>query len=159
MMDNSFWALVGLILFLAIIWYVRAPQKVGKSLDDRAVRIREEIEEARELKEEAKQQLAEYQRRRREAEQEAQDILAAAKREAALLLEDARRRNDEYIARRTTMAETKIAQAESDAIAEVRASAVDLAVAAAAKILADRQASEGDRFVGESIGAVRQHLN
>ncbi|HEX2018888.1 MAG TPA: ATP F0F1 synthase subunit B, partial [Aurantimonas sp.] len=77
-MDNSFWALVGLILFLAIIWYVRAPQKVGKSLDDRAVRIREEIEEARELKEEAKQQLAEYQRRRREAEQEAQDILAAA---------------------------------------------------------------------------------
>lgn len=159
MMDNSFWAFVGLVLFLAIVWYVRAPQKVGKTLDDRAVRIRQEIEEARELKEEAKQQLAEYQRRRREAEVEAQDILAAAKREAALMLEDAKRRNEEYISRRTAMAESKIAQAETDAIAEVRASAVDLAVAAAAKILAERQAAEGGRFIGESIAAVRQNLN
>ncbi|MBB4002935.1 F-type H+-transporting ATPase subunit b [Aurantimonas endophytica] len=159
MMDNSFWAFVGLILFFVIIWYVRAPQKVGKTLDDRAVRIRQEIEEARELKEEAKQQLAEYQRRRREAEVEAQDILAAAKREAALMLEDAQRRNEEYITRRTAMAEAKIAQAETDAIAEVRASAVDLAVEAAAKILADRQAAEGGRFINESIAAVRKNLN
>ncbi|HDZ72568.1 F0F1 ATP synthase subunit B [Aurantimonas sp. C2-6-R+9] len=159
-MDNSFWAFVALVIFLALVWYLKAPTKVGKSLDDRAARIRNEIEEARELKEEAKQQLAEYQRRRQEAEQEAKDIVAAAKREATLLLEDANRKNEEYVARRTAMAETKIAQAEGDAVAEVRASAVNLAVAAAAKVLADRNSgSEAGRFIDESIGEVRKHLN
>ncbi len=159
-MDNTFWTFVGLILFFALIIYLKAPSFVGKSLDDRAARIRKEIEEARELKEEAKQQLAEYQRRRREAEEEAKEIVAGAKREADALLKDAKRRNEEYVERRTAMAEAKIAQAEKDAVAEVRASAVNVAVEAAAKIVADRNSGGGSGlFIDNSIAEVRKRLN
>ncbi len=159
-MTNTFWAFVALVIFLAIVWYIKAPGRVGKTLDDRADRIRKEIEEARELKEEAKQQLAEYQRRRREAEQEAKDIVAAAKREASAILDEARRKNEEYVERRTAMAETKIAQAESDAVAEVRATAVNVAIAAATRIIADRNSGDGaGRFIDGSIAEVRKRLN
>ncbi|MCB8838756.1 F0F1 ATP synthase subunit B [Aurantimonas sp. VKM B-3413] len=159
-MDNTFWAFISLVIFLAIVWYLKVPSKMSKSLDDRAARIRNEIEEARELKEEAKQQLAEYQRRRREAEQEAKDIVAAAKREAEQMLQEARRKNDEYVERRTAMAETKIGQAEQDAVAEVRASAVNLAVAASARIIAERNSGGASgQFIDQSISEVRRRLN
>ena len=74
----------------------------------------------------------------KEAEKEAGDIVAAAEREAKALLEDAKRATEEYVARRNKLAEQKIATAEVDAINAVRASAVDLAVAAAGKLVADK---------------------
>ena len=159
-MDNTFWALIGLIIFLGVVAYFKVPGMINKALDARSARIRRELDEARALKEEAKQQLAEYQRRRREAEVEAKDIVAGAEREAAALLQDAKSKSEEYVARRTAMAEQKIAQAENDAITEVRRSAVDIAVAAATRILAERSTgAESARFIEEAIGDVRKRLN
>ena len=159
-MDNTFWAFIGLVIFLGVVAYFKVPGMISKALDARSVKIRQEIEEARALKEEAKQQLAEYQRRRREAEVEAKDIVAGAEREAALLLQDAKSKSEEYVARRTAMAEQKIAQAENDAIAAVRSSAVDIAVAAAAKILGERNANGNNAgLIDQSIGEVRNRLN
>jgi F-type H+-transporting ATPase subunit b len=159
-MDNTFWAFIGLVLFLAVVAYFKVPGMIAKALDARSVKIRADIEEARALKEEAKQQLAEYQRRRHEAEVEAREIVAGAQREAESLLAEAHVKSEEYIARRSAMAETKIAQAETDAITEVRRSAVDIAVAAATRILAERSTGAQDaRFVDEAIGDVRKRLN
>lgn len=157
--DNSFWALIGLILFFALIVYLKTPAMMTKALDKRAHQIRNELDEARELKEEAKRQLAEFQRRRREAEAEARDIVAAAQREASGLLEDAHRKSDEYVARRTQVAEQKISQAEADAIAEVRASAVNIAVDAATRILTERNVGGDARMTDQSIEEVRRRLN
>jgi F-type H+-transporting ATPase subunit b len=157
--DNTFWALIGLILFLALVAYLKAPAMMTKALDKRAHQIRNELDEAKELKEEAKRQLAEFQRRRREAEAEARDIVAAAQREANGLLEDAHRKSDEYVTRRTQVAEQKISQAEADAIAEVRASAVNIAVDAATRILTERNVGGDARMTDQSIDEVRRRLN
>jgi F-type H+-transporting ATPase subunit b len=137
-MDAPFWALLSLIAFLGILVYVKVPKMMVRSLDERADRIRKELEEAKRLREEAQQLLAEYQRKRKEAEREAQDIVTAAEREAKMLLDEAERRSEDYVARRSKLAEQKIAQAETDAINEVRASAVELAVSAAGKVLAGK---------------------
>jgi F-type H+-transporting ATPase subunit b len=137
-MDATFWALVALIIFLGILAYMKVPAMLAKQLDARAERIRDELEEARRLREEAQQLLAEYQRKRKEAEKEAADIVAAAKREADMLSAEARQRTEEYVARRVALAENKIAQAEQDAVNEVRARAVDIAVEAAGRLLAER---------------------
>lgn len=136
-MDATFWATVALFIFLGIVFYLKVPGMIGKSLDERADKIRNELEEARRLREDAQQLLAEFQRKRKEAEKDAADIVAAAKREADALAEDAKRKTEEYVVRRTALAEQKIAQAERDAINEVRSSAVDLAVEAARKLLGD----------------------
>ena len=122
-MDATFWATVALFIFIGILIYMKVPGMLARSLDERAERIRNEIEDARRLREEAQQLLAEYQRKRREAEQEAADIVSAAKREADMLLDEAKARTEEYVARRTTLAEQKIAQAERDAVNDVRARA------------------------------------
>ncbi|WP_274629861.1 F0F1 ATP synthase subunit B [Arvimicrobium flavum] len=159
-MDATFWATVALVIFLALVIYMKVPGTVGKSLDDRAGRIANELEEARRLREEAQQLLAEYQRKRKEAEKEAVDIVDAAKREAASLVEEAHKKTEEYVARRTAMAEQKIGQAERDAVNEVRATAVDIAVEAARKVLegtVDAKASAS--LFSSSVQELKSKLN
>jgi F-type H+-transporting ATPase subunit b len=139
---------------------MKVPAMVAKSLDERAARIRHELDEARRLREEAQQLLAEYQRKRKDAEQEAADIVAAAEREAGMLVEEAKKRTEDYVARRTALAEQKIAQAERDAVNEVRSSAVDIAVEAARRLLRGKVDGgvAGDLFQS-SLREVRTKLN
>jgi F-type H+-transporting ATPase subunit b len=159
-LDNTFWAFIALILFLVLITYFKVPGMITKALDARAARIRSDLEEARSLKDEAKAQLAEYQRRRQEAETEAREIVEGARREASGILQEAKTKSEDYVTRRAAMAELKINQAEADAIAEVRSSAVDIAVAAATKIISDRNASgRSGSFIDQSIQDVRKQLN
>ncbi|MDZ5698879.1 F0F1 ATP synthase subunit B [Chelativorans sp. M5D2P16] len=159
-MDATFWALVALIIFLAVLVYYKVPGMMNQTLDKRAERIRNELEEARELREEAQQLLAEYQRKRREAEQEAEELVAAAKREAKIIVAEAKSKTEEYVTRRTALAEQKIAQAERDAVNEVRARAVDVAIAAAGSILAEKVDGKVSGTLFEnSLKEVKSKLN
>jgi len=159
-MDATFFALVGLIIFLGILAYVKVPAMLTGALDKRSDQIRNELEQAKKLREEAQQLLAEYQRKRKEAETEAKSILSAAEREAAVLREEAKAKTEEYVSRRTAMAEQKIRQAESDAINEVRASAVDLAIAAAEKLIGSKVDSKAsDELFKSSLGEMKTRLN
>ncbi|WP_378943987.1 F0F1 ATP synthase subunit B [Mesorhizobium sp. ANAO-SY3R2] len=159
-MDATFWATVALFIFVAIVLYLKVPGMVSKSLDDRADRIRAELEDARKLREEAQQLLAEYQRKRKEAEKEAAEIVEIAKREAGLLAEEAHAKTEEYVARRTALAEQKIGQAEREAINEVRANAVDLAVEAARHVLGSKvDAKASSDLFKSSVQEVKAKLN
>ena len=100
-------------------------------------RIKAELDEARRLREEAAGIVAQYQKKRHEAEAEAEAIIAGARAEAERVAAEAKAKMEEFVARRTKMAETKIAQAEAQALADVRAAAADAAVAAAEKILSE----------------------
>ncbi len=160
MIDSSFWALVGLIIFFGIIIYLKVPGFVTKSLDGRSDRIRNQLEEARRLRDEAQQLLAEYQRKRQEAEQEAGSIVDAARREAEQITAEAKERTEEYVARRTALAEQKIAQAEIDAVNAVRSSAVDVAVDAAERLLGEKvTAKTSDKLFADSLAQVKSNLN
>lgn len=156
----TLWALIALLIFIGICLYVKVPGMVAKSLDTRAARIDGELNEARTLREEAQALLAEYQKKRKEAEQEAAAIVEAAKREAEMLASEAHERTQDYVTRRTALAEQKIGQAERDAIAEVRSSAVDLAVEAARKLLAGHaDAKAGADLFKASLQEVKSRLN
>lgn len=159
-MDATFWAFVSLVLFLALIVYLKVPGKIGSALDKRADTISKELDEARRLREEAQALLAEYQRKRREAEDEAAAIVAEAKLEAERLTTEANAALEEMIERRTKAAERKIEQAEGQAIAEVRARATDLAVAAAREILGNTVKGDvANDLLGKSIDEVKARLN
>jgi len=159
-MDATFWATIALAIFLGVVFYFKVPAMITKSLDERANRIRAELEEARKLREEAQQLLAEYQRKRKDAEKDAGDIVAAAKREADALVSEAKRKTEDYVTRRTALAEQEIVQAERDAINEVRSSAVDIAVEAARSILATKvDARTGADLFKASLQDVKSKLN
>jgi len=159
-MDATFWAFIALILFFGVIAYFKVPAIIAKSLDDRADKIRDELNEARRLREEAQSLLADYQRKRREAESEADAIIAEAKDDAERLTAETNAALEEMIERRTKAAETKIAQAETQAIAEVRARAADVAVSAAEAILAKKVSGKvADDLLAKSIEEVKARLN
>jgi F-type H+-transporting ATPase subunit b len=154
------WAAIALLIFLGIMIYIKVPAMVSKSLDERAGRIQKELDEAKRLREEAQALLAEYQKKRKEAEQEAEAIVEAAKHEASVLAEEAHKRTEDYVARRTVVAEQKIGQAEREAIAEVRSNAVDLAVEAARKVLGDKVDTRADADLFKaSLAEVKAKLN
>ena len=158
--DATFYAFVGPILFLALIAYLKVPGMMAKGLDARADEIRNELAEAKRLREEAQHLLAEYQRKRKDAEAEAASIVASAEREASALTAEAKQKTEEYVARRTALSEQKIKQAEADAINAVRAAAVDLAVAAAEKVIASKaDAATGKALFDNAVSEVKARLN
>ena len=158
--DAEFWVAVAFVIFVAGLGYLGVHKMVAKSLDERAGRIKAELDEARRLKDEAAALLAEYQRKRQQAEGEAQEIIAGAKAEADRLAVEAKAKIEEFVARRTKMAETKIAQAEAQATADVRAAAADAAIAAAEKILtAETKGKLAGELIAKGIEDVRKKLN
>jgi F-type H+-transporting ATPase subunit b len=158
--DAEFWVALAFIVFLSLLGYLGVHRIVAKSLDDRAARIKAELDEARKIKDEAVQLLAEYQRKRHAAEGEAQDIIAGAKAEAERLAAEAKTRIEDFVARRTKMAEAKIAQAEAQAAADVRSAAAEAAIAAAEKILsAETKGKLAGELIAKGIDEVRKKLN
>jgi F-type H+-transporting ATPase subunit b len=135
--EAEFWVAVAFLIFLAVLWRAGAYRSILGALDARRDHIRAELGEARRLKQEAERVLAEYKKKQRETEAEAQAIIAQAKTEAAEIAAESGARMEEFVARRTRMAEAKIAQAETQALADVRAAAADAAVKAAELILVE----------------------
>jgi F-type H+-transporting ATPase subunit b len=160
MQETENWVALAFILFLALLVYLGVHRKVTDSLDQRQARIKGELDEARRLKEEAQALLAEFQRKGREAEKEAEAIIAGAKAEAERIAGEAKARMEDFVSRRTKMAEAKITQAEAQALADVRSAAADAAVSAAEKILSI--AAKGEVAVNllqQGIEDVRKKLN
>ncbi len=158
--DAEFWVLLGFLAFLGLLLFVGAHRTIAKSLDDRAARIKEELDDARRLREEAAQLLADYQRKRQEAEGEAAGIVEGAKAEAERMAAEAKVKVEEFVERRTKMAENKIAQAEAQAAADVRSAAAEAAVAAAEKILSQETKGKlAEELLAKGIEDVRRKLN
>ena len=160
MFEAPFWALVALIIFFALLIYMKVPGTLAGTLDKRAAGIAKELDDARRLREEAEALLAEYQHKARDAAGEAAQIIDQARREADALGAEAKKRMADYVAGRTGMAEQKIAQAEAQAIQEVRALSADVAIAAAEKILALKvKGTTADALIARSIADVKNRLN
>ena len=139
----EFWVAVALVVFLGVLVYYRVPALLAKALDARADNIRRELDEARRLREEAQKLLTDYQQKHRDAHREAESIIEAARREAEAFAATTRNNLKDLLQRRGKAAEEKIQRAEAQAVEEVRARAVEVAVAAAEKILAARAAGAG----------------
>jgi F-type H+-transporting ATPase subunit b len=158
--EPEFWVAVAFVIFVGILVYVGVPKMLVGALDDRAKRVQAELDEARRLKEEAERLLAEYQGKQKQAESEAASIIAGAKAEAERIAAEAKAKLEDFVARRTKMAETKIAQAEAQAVADVRAAAAEAAVTAAEKILTDTvKGKTADDLIARGIGDVKAKLN
>jgi len=159
-LEAETWVALAFLVFLGLLAYAGVHRKLVASLDDRAARIKAELDEARKLKEDAAALLADYRRKRQEAENEAQEIVAGARAEAERLAVEAKAKIEEFVARRTKLAETKIAQAEAQAAADVRAAAADAAVAAAERLLAEQaKGALASELVAKGIDDVRKKLN
>lgn len=157
--DPTFW--VGLA-FIAVVLgtFKKVSRAMTSGLDARAAKIRAQIEEARKLREDAQALLAEYQRKQRDAMAEAEKIIAAAKTEAVRLKAQAEQDLEASLTRRKQQALERIAQSEAMALAQVRATAVDAALAAAEALIAKNlDASKRDALTDKAINDLQGRLN
>ena len=154
------WVAVAFLIFVGILAYFGVHRTVLNAIDERGRKIEGELAEAKRLREEAQAIVADYKAKQAAAEKEAVEIVAAAKADAERLATEAKTKVEDFVARRTKMAEAKIAQAEAQAVAEVRSAAADVATAAAGSVLADiaRGAGGGD-LIKAGIAEVKAKLN
>ena len=156
MPDAEFWVAIAFLCFLGLLTYLGAHRRLIGALDRRQARVKAELAEALRLKTEAGALLAEFERKGREVEDEARAIIANAKAEAERLAGEAKSRMEDFVARHTKMVETRIAQAEAKALADVRAAAADAAVSLAGKMLKEaiKKHSAG-ALVSQSIKSLK----
>ena len=159
-MDATFWVGAAFVLFVGILVYLKVPGMLTGALDERAKKISNDLDQARELREEAQVLLATYQRKQRDALKEAEEIIAHAKEEAMREAEQAEKKLEEAIARRQQAALNKIALAEAQAENEVRDTAIEIAIAAATAVVAQQvRGDRADALVDTAIQELRGHLN
>jgi F-type H+-transporting ATPase subunit b len=157
--DPTFWVLVAFALFVVGVWKPGS-KAITQMLDDRAEKIRTDLDRAAKLREEAQALLADYQKKQRDALNEAEAIMAQAKAEAERLSAQAAADLETSLKRREQLALQRIAQAEQQAMADVRAAAVDVAVAATGKLLAEKlDAGRQDALIDGAIKELQGKLN
>ena len=158
--EPEFWVAVAFVILMGVFVYFGVHRTVLTALDHRSDRIKAELDDARSLKDEAAKLLADYKARQASAEREAQDIIAAARTEAERIASEAKTKMEDFVARRTRTAESKIALAEAQALADVREAAASAAVTAASTILSQSVRGDiADDLLGKGIAEVRAKLN
>jgi F-type H+-transporting ATPase subunit b len=154
------WVAIAFVILMVLFAYLGIHRTVLTALDHRGERIKAELDDARRLKDEAATLLGEYKTRRASAEREAEEIISAAKAEAERIATEAKAKMEDFVARRTKTAESKIALAEAQALADVRAAAANAAVSAASTILLKSvKGSVADDLLAKGIAEVRAKLN
>jgi len=157
---DTFWVGVSFFIFLGILTYFGVPKAIVAALDGRGEKVAQELAEARRLRMEAEKLLAEYEAKRKAAETEAASIIAAAGEEAQRLAAEAEAKLNDFVTRRTKSAQEKIAQAESQAEADVRAAAAEAATKAAEIIIrAQVGGKAGDALFATGLDEVKAKLN
>ena len=155
----EFWVAIG---FLILVGAIAKPMSkaLTSMLDARSTRIKQTLDEAARLREEAQHLLAEHQRMQRNAMRETEELLAKAKAESERFAAEATVNLKIALQRREEMAHEKIARAESEALQQVREIAVDVAVTAAQKLIAEKLDNDGqNKLVDAAISELPEKLH
>jgi F-type H+-transporting ATPase subunit b len=157
--DAHFWIAIALVVFLVVLWRAKVPGLAAKALDEAALKVRAQLDEAARLRAEAQQLLDEVSRRHATAERSAKELMAAAEADAERLRKEAARQLEDDLRRRREAAERRIATAEAQAAAQVRLSAVELSAQMAQQILAGRIGREPDTAVDAAIAELPRRFS
>jgi F-type H+-transporting ATPase subunit b len=158
-LTGEFWVAIGFVLFVLLVGRT-AYRVVTAALDERAQRIKDQVEEATRLAEEAQQLLATYERKQRDAAAEAETVVEMARREADRLADQAAKDLERSVQRREALALERIAQAESSAVAEVRAKATEIALEATRRLLVERvSGARAGALIDAAIKELPKRLN
>lgn len=158
--DSNLVVALSTVLFIALLIWLKVPGKLGALLDQRAERIRAELEDARRLREEAQMLLASYERKQKEVEETAKEIVERARVDANRAAEQAKADLEVSIQRRMKAAEEQIASAEASAVREVKDRAVTVAIAAARKVIMTSMTDKaGNALISASVKNVAEKLH
>jgi len=159
MFDETFFVGLAFVTVILGFIYLGLPRRLMQGLDDKAAEIQKQLDEARDLREQAAQVLADYEAQRQQAEKQAEDIITQARATAERTAEEAKQAMQAQMERRAAQAELKIARSEERLMKDVRAAITSLAVDAAAHIIAEGLTTEQARkLVDDNIEELPNRL-
>lgn len=158
-LDATFLVALAMTVLIVVVLWRRVPRLIAESLDNRIATIREQLDEAKSLREEAEALRGSYDAKLASISIEAEAMRESARHEAERIVAQAQADTDALIDRRRRMAEDRIAAAERQAVAEVRARAAETSTAAAARLLADRMDGEADQQLQDRAIAGLSRVN
>jgi F-type H+-transporting ATPase subunit b len=123
---DATWVAIGFILFILLLIYFKIPNQIIKILDDRSKKIKDELDEAKRLREEAQTILSEYQKKNTEAEQTAKTIIDDAKKLAKNYEKDAKDKFDQNVVRKKKLLDEKLNRLENDVINQIKDNITDI---------------------------------
>ena len=145
------WVGAAMLAFLVILAWKGVHKLITGGLDSKIAAIKQQLDEAKDLRAEAEKLRDEYAAKIANAEKDAEAMVDGAKREADAILDKAEADSKAMVERRKKMAEDKIAAAERDAIDEVRSKAAKAATTAARKLIAERHDTDADRKLADDV--------
>lgn len=158
--NTNFVVLIAFLVFVGFLGYLGVHNMLGKALDNRADGIRESLENAASLRDEANAVLSSYVRKRQEAEDQAEKIVARAREEAKDLVARAKEDLDRTIARRMQAADDQFKSAKEAALREIRDNAIHLAIGAAGDVLSKKlTAADAGALIDDAIADISTRMN
>lgn len=145
------WVGLSMLVFLLILLWKGVHKLIAGGLDSKIAAIKQQLDEAKNLRAEAEALRDEYAAKMKDAEKHAEAMMENAQREADAIVEKAEADSKAMVDRRKRMAEDKIAAAEREAVDEVRSSAVKAATAAAGKLIATSHSADADRKLADEV--------
>ena len=159
LLDAHFWVGVAFVVFLGVLVMAGVHRFVWKALGDAGEKVRAQLAEAEDLRAEAQRLLDNIKVEREAAEKHAAEMLANAEEQAKRLQVEANAKLAEQIERRGQLAERRIATAEAQATADVKAAAAELAAEMAERILSQRIAgAKTDPLIDAAIAQMAGKL-
>ncbi len=157
--DSNLWYIFSFIIFSGIVWKFGIPVILAK-LDERIVQIKADLEEAENLRVEAQEMLAQYQRKHRDAVQEAEAIVKKAKGNAKEYKIQAEAELNDIMTRREQQLTERLKRMEQNAINEIQAYAAELSMNAARQIVIEKLDNKTNaKLVDEAISNIESNIH
>ena len=133
--DATFWVAVSFVIFVGLLFYLKVPQKIDNAMKESIKKIKESLENAERLKDEAKSILSEYESKVSGSKREINNLINDAKKEAEKNVIKANEDFHIIAENRKKSAEEKIKQMKMQAIKDVKNSSLDIAISSVEKII------------------------
>ena len=133
--DATFWVMVSFFLFIGLLIYFQIPQKIKSSLDENIGGIKNQIDEADKLKEDAKNILTEHEKKISNSKAEVELLINKANEEAEKNVIKTNQNFHSLMDNRKKNAEERIKQLKNQALKDIKNISVKIAIESVEKLL------------------------
>ncbi len=135
MIDASFWVSISFFIFIGLIFYFKVPQKIKLNLNENISNIKNELETAEKLKEEAKNILSEHEIKLSNSKSEIKSMIAKANEENEKNIIKTNKEFHTLMDIRKKNLEQRIRQMKNQALKDIKNTSVKIAITSVEKLL------------------------
>ena len=151
-MDATFWVTISFFIFLGILIYFKIPQKIKETLEQNILNIKNEINEAEKLKEDAKNILAEHEKKISNSKNEVKKMIDKASDEVEKNVIRVNKEFHNLMENKKKNVEQRIGQLKNQAEKDIKNASVKIALESVEKLIKNSlDKSKLDKIYSSSI--------